>query len=173
MNRKIIAGLAFALLVTNVSLTNAAPVKNIDQGQTVAGYNYYDLDGSAHGIYLEHGLTDRVIVGTEYIDLKHSQHIFDVYGKYKLDPNFLVNLGIRDYKHSSSKLTVGLEATTPLSDVIDGYAGVKYNSNETEFKIGIGHMLNENWGLDLNYSWHDFDHGKNVNGLGVGVNYSF
>lgn len=173
MRKKFITGLTLALFVTSVGLVSAAPVKNLDDKETVAGYSYYDIDGAAHGIYVEHGLTDRVIIGTEYIDMKHSQKTYDLYGKYKLDQNILVSLGIRDYKDESTKLTVGLEATTPLAPTVDAYAGVKHNSVETEYKLGVGHQLNANWGVDLSYIWHDVDHGGTVNGIGLGFNYSF
>lgn len=181
MGKKIIATVACVLLTTGVGIASAAPVKDFKEGQTTVGYGYYDCDGGANAVYGEYGVTDKILVGTQYAKFDNG-HVTDVYGKYRLQDKVFAYLGGRDYNvdrnigGASSKwgnINVGVEGIVNLAQDVDAYASVKYSSRDVEYKIGVGYQLDQNWGIDLNYTDHDLDEGDDLDGVTIGVNYTF
>lgn len=176
MKKKILAGLVGTMLVSSVCLA-AAPVTELTKGETVIGYSYSDFewhgfDIDTHGFYVEHGIADKFILGIDSNDLDGSTST-DFYGKYKLDKKVNLTLGFRDYEDWKSKVTYGIEGSTVLGDKTVGYASLKLNSEETEWKVGATYAVAPQINLDLNYTSRDFDDSGAIKGIGVGINYKF
>ena len=62
MNKKLIAGITFALLVASIGTVTAEPVRDLQNGQTVIGLGLNDYANTGMSYYAEHGLTDKIIV---------------------------------------------------------------------------------------------------------------
>jgi opacity protein-like surface antigen len=191
MKRKVLAGLVGAMFVSSVGF--AAPVVDLNKGETSIGYNHSSLDIEIGGtpydtsnsdeFYVEHALNDKVSVGVDYtkspiefsgINLGDMK-VTDVYAKYKLDKSLYATLGNRNYDSNgekSDKITIGLEGFKQLTEKANGYAGMKSNDYETELQIGATYALTDVLNLDVNYKYHDYDDGE-MKGVGVGVNYKF
>lgn len=179
MKKKVLAGLVGTMLISNISFA-AAPVTELIKGETVVGYSVsnfeiagYDVD--TDGFYVEHGVADKFILGIDRNDLDGLK-ITDFYAKYKLDKNLNATLGNREYSaggYSDSYITVGIEGTTALAEKTVGYASLKLNSEETEWKLGATYAIAPKVNLDLNYTSHDFDLGGAVKGVGFGINFKF
>lgn len=191
MKKKVSAGIVGVMLVSGVAL--AAPVVNLEKGQTSIGYNYSSLeteilgisidDSKTNGYYVETAVTDKVILGIDYnkaslesgnnhADLK----ITDIYAKYKVGANANVLIGNRQYDfegEKENKITYGIEETTRLDDNLNGYGSVKHNSYETEWQFGVTYALNNATNLDINYKRHSGDYDVIFKGFGIGINYKF
>jgi opacity protein-like surface antigen len=191
MKKKVLAGLVGAMLVSSVGL--AAPVVDLNRGETSIGYNYSSLDieingtpfdtSDSDGFYVEHALNDKVSVGVDHtktpiefsgINLGDMK-VTDVYAKYKLNKNIYATLGNRNYNSDGEKtdeITIGLDGIKQLTEKVNGYAGLKSNDYETELQIGATYALTDVLNLDVNYKHHDYDDGESK-GFGLGVNYKF
>jgi hypothetical protein len=170
MKKKILVGLVGTMMISSVCLA-AAPVTELAKGETVVGLSHSDFDVSTDGFYLEHGIADKFIIGLDSNDFDGSTAT-DFYGKYKLDKNVNLTLGFRDYEGGDSKLTYGIEGSTALAEKTVGYASLKNNSDETEWKFGATYAIAPQINLDLNYTSHNTDYGD-LKGVGFGINYKF
>lgn len=112
----------------------------------------------------------------------------DVYAQYKLNNNFSLIAGNRNYDASAginsfyntgvseSQFLYGVSGSTKLSDKLTGYASFKKTSMENEYQIGVEQQLSKNVGVNVSYKNHDYNFGAvdlNLSGVGVGVNYKF
>ena len=181
MSKKIVACVALAILTTGVGVVSAAPVKDYKEGQTSVGYGYYDCTSGANAVYGEYGVTDKILVGVQYAKFDEG-HVTDVYGKYRLQDQVYAYLGGRDYNVDRSvggadskwgSVSVGVEGIVNLAPKVDAYASLKYSSRDNEYKIGVGYQIDKKWGIDLNYTKNDLDEGADVDGMVIGVNYTF
>lgn len=168
------------MLISSAAL--AAPVLNLDKGESLAGYTWSHLDygdGSKNfnGLFLQSAVGDRFILGIDYskgsgFDYKET----DIYGQYKFDKNARLILGSRQYRGDGdreNKLLYGVAANTQLGHNTSGYASLLRDSWETDWKVGVTYALAANTSLDLNYRYRDIDDGDSIKGFGLGLNYKF
>ncbi len=175
MNKKILTILTGTMLTASVSF--AAPLTDLQQGDTTIGYNHYNLSADLNddSFYLENAVSDKVILGLErnsYSYSDFSTHTTDIYAHYKLDPNFRLMVGNRDYT-DGSKVFYGIGATTHLGPKVDGYASVTTSSIATEWQTGLTYQLNNQAALHLGYKSYKEDDTDTADGVGFGVNYKF
>ncbi len=175
MKKKVLTALTGAMLATSVAM--AAPITDLDKGQSVIGYNHYDLDISGDTVdndsfSLENALTNNLIVGVERNSFNDAKAT-DVYAQYKLDPNFRLIVGNRDYSDGPSKMFYGLGAKTSLAPKVDGYASVITNSIVTEWQAGLAYQINHQTALNLGYKSSKEDGFARADGLGFGVGIKF
>ncbi len=179
MKKKILAILTGTMLVTGVGF--AAPVTDLQEGESTIGYNHYNLDVVGQNIdddsfYLENAVTDKVILGIErnsYSIPGYDAKTTDIYAHYKLDPNIRLIVGNRDYSGGPSKMFYGIGANTNLSPKVDGYASVTSSSIATEWQAGVTYKLNNQASLHLGYKSYKEDGAATADGMGFGVNYKF
>ncbi len=176
MKKKILTALAGTMLVASVSF--AAPITDLKQGDTTIGYNHYNLDADGHSIdndsfYLESAVADKLIVGAERNSYS-GFHTTDIYAHYKLDPNIRLMVGNRDYSDGPNKMFYGIGANTNLSPNLDGYASVTTNSYATEWQTGVNYKLNSQTALHLGYKHYKEDGASTAaDGVGFGASYKF
>ncbi|BBB92107.1 MAG TPA: hypothetical protein PKA28_05460 [Methylomusa anaerophila] len=171
MKNKILAVLAGAMLVSSVGF--AAPITDVQEGQTSIGYNHYNLnhDVTNDSFNLEHGISAKFILGIERntADLETT----DLYAQYKLDPNIRLIAGNRDFDNGSGKFFYGLGALTNLAPNLDGDLSVTASSNYTEWQAGVNYKLDGQTALHLGYKSYDQDGLPTFDGIGFGINHKF
>ncbi|WP_144352928.1 hypothetical protein [Sporomusa termitida] len=144
------------LIVTSAGTVFAAPINNLDKGQTAVGFVRDDF-------YIEHKLTNEITVGLQDDD---------IYGQFNLKGNFRAIIGSRDYD-SDSHLYGGVAATTSLAPAVDGYASVIAGGSFAEFQVGANYSLTHNVDLNVNYCSFRPDEGSNKSKFGVGATFKF
>lgn len=178
MKKKIMTALTGAMLVASVGL--AAPITDLDKGQTAIGYNHYNLDDGDNidndSFYLENAVSDKFILGLErnsYSIPGYDTKSTDVYAHYKLDRNVHLIVGNRDYSDGPNKMFYGIGANTSLAPKLDGYASVTTNSMETDWQAGVAYNLSNQTALHLGYKSYKQDGFSTIDGLGFGASYKF
>lgn len=192
MKKKILSGLICSMLVASVGF--AAPVLDLEKGQTAAGYNYSRFDFEAFGydlgketfdgFYVQHQLSDKLNLGLERGSIGSSGYelrLTDLIAQYKLDDNVNLALGIRKYRasepggsESDTKAAFGINGKTQLADNLTGYASYLKTSYEDEWKIGVNYQMSKTTYLDLNYAYHDVDDvDASFKGFGLGIGFTF
>lgn len=194
MKKKILTGLICSMLVASVGF--AAPVLDLEKGQTAAGYNYsrFDIDAGGadlgketfDGFYVQHQLSDKLNLGLERASIGFGPfdvRMTDLLAQYKLDDNVNLALGIRKYRlgtpigsESETKAAFGINGKTQLADKLTGYISYLRTSYEDEWKIGANYQISKNTYLDLNYAHHNGDgdlDGLEFKGFGLGVGFTF
>jgi opacity protein-like surface antigen len=201
MKKKILVGITSAMLVASVGF--AAPITDLTKGETNVGYNYSNLDfkvsgekidsAGVNGLYLEHSLNDSAAVGIEYnsgdiskygISLEDKET--DVYGRYKIEKNASLIMGMRSYDQSlkvdgiedtsynSNKLLYGIGFNGKLGTNLNGYAAILATNIETEYRLGTTYQINDQANFDINYKSKDFDDSDaKLQGFGFGLFYKF
>lgn len=172
--KKQLLALAMGTMLAASSTAFAAPLTDVQKGETSIGYNHYNL---SHGLkddafHIEHGLSDKFNIGIERNGFEQNSvdfHSTDIYVQYKLDPHVQLTLGNRDYSDDSSKVFYGIGATTNLSERVDGYAAVNTNSNETQWQLGINYNMDQKTALHLGYKSIKPDSGSTRDGIGFGL----
>jgi hypothetical protein len=165
--KKIVIGLA-ALFSVNLATGFAAPINDLNQGQTAIGIvmNNGDLDSDT--FYLEHKFSKSFTLGLENTDFDRGGDIDDIYGQFNLNNNLRGIVGSRDYGHDS-KFYLGLAATAPLAPAWDGYASLVGNGDFKELQLGANYQVAHNVDLNLNYRSINPDEGSSRNGFGFGA----
>ncbi|HMM22653.1 MAG TPA: hypothetical protein PKA10_18190 [Selenomonadales bacterium] len=179
MKTKILTVLTGAMLVA--SLSYAAPLTNLDQGETKAGYNHYNLDVSGLDVnddsfYLEHGISPKLNLGVErntYSVAGGSSHTTDVYAHYKLGNNLQLIVGDRNYSGGTDKVFYGVGANVNLTPRLDGYATVTTSSLADEWQTGVNYRISNQAALHVGYKSYKEDHSPTMDGFGFGVDYQF
>ncbi|SMD12323.1 hypothetical protein SAMN04488500_12856 [Sporomusa malonica] len=179
MKKKILTLLTGTMLVASVGM--AAPLTDLQKGESNIGYNHYNLDAAGQnidtdGFYLENGIGNKVIVGVERNSYSVPGYDFkttDIYAHYKLDPNIRLIVGSRDYSDGPSKMFYGVGASTNLAPKVDGYASVTTSSIVTEWQTGLTYKLNNQASLHLGYKSYKEDGAATADGLGFGANFKF
>lgn len=176
MKKKILTIMVGTMLAANIG--SAAPITDLGDGQTNVGYNHYNLDHSgahvkADSFYIEHGFSDKIIAGVERTGYAYpvgDGHTTDLSVQYKLDPNFRLIVGDRNYSGNTDKVFFGMGANVNLASKLDGYASVITNSDETEWQVGTTYKMDNQTSLHLGYKSSKFEHSTR-DGLGFGINY--
>jgi opacity protein-like surface antigen len=179
MKKKILTIVTGAMLTASVGF--AAPITDLEHNESTIGYNHYNLHVNGihmdtDSFYLEHGITDKVIVGLErnsYSVPVYDDRTTDIYAHYKVDQNVRFILGNRDYSSGPSKMFYGIGASTNLTPNVDGYASVTSSSIATEWQTGVTYKLNDQASLHLGYKSYKEDGAPNADGIGFGANYKF
>ena len=153
---KKIALTVVGILAFSVGTGFAAPINNLNQGQTAIGV----LDDS---FYMEHKMSDNVTLGFQ----KH-----DIYGQVNFDHNLRGIIGSRDY-NSDSQVYIGAAVNTPLARSLDGYASLIGSSEFKELQIGANYNLTNNVDINLNYRSFMPDEGSNNNRTALGATLKF
>ncbi len=129
--------LASALLITlSAGTAFAAPVNNLENGQSAVGVHDEDL-------YIEHKFTDKLTVGLQENDF---------YGRYELSKHLRLLAGARDF-HEDSEIYAGLGVIAPLAPKVDGYASISTSleSDANVLQLGANFNVARNVDLNLNY----------------------
>jgi len=145
-----------SLLTIGVSTGFAAPINNLNQGQTAIGI----VDES---LYLQHKISDNVTLGLQEND---------IYGQVGFNNNLRAIIGSRDY-NSNSKIYVGLAVNTPLAPSLDGYASLIGATDFKELQVGVNYNLTHNIDANLNYRSFMPDQGSNSNRTSLGATFKF
>ena len=153
---KKIALTVVGILAFGVGTCFAAPINNLQQGQTAIGI----FDES---FYLEHKLSDNLTLGFQ-------EH--DIYGQVNLTNNLRAIIGNKDY-NSNSKIYLGAAVNTQLAPSLDGYASLVGSSDFAEVQVGANYNLTENFDVNLNYRSFMPDHGRDSNRTSLGATYKF
>ncbi len=153
------------LLTVSFSTGLAAPVNDLAQGQTAVGVG-------TDSVYLEHKVSDQLLLGIQNVDRDHNGSMDDLYGQFKIKNNLSGIIGNRDFDYGTG-LYFGLAVNGPLAPEWDGYASVIAGSDFKEIQVGANLRLTAN--VDLNINYHSFmpDEGRNGNGVGLGATYKF
>lgn len=182
MKTKILALLAGMMMAVSVSY--AAPITGLAQGETDIGYMHYDMnsDTKTDSFYLENAVSDRFILGVEnsgYAFPVGNVTMTDVYAQYKIDPNIRLIVGDRNYggdttpNESSSKFIYGVGANVNLAPKLDGYLSVTGSSIATEWQTGLAYKLNSQVAIQLGYKSYSEQGMQTMDGVGLGINYKF
>lgn len=176
MKRKIFALIAGTMLATSIG--HAAPLTDLQQGETNIGYSHYNLssDINLDSFYLENAVSDKLILGVErnnYSNLYANQQTTDLYAQYKIDSNIRLIAGNRNYSGDFNKLFYGIGATANFTPKLDGYASVTTNSIATEWQTGVNYKLDNQTGLQLGYKSYKEDNSSAIDGIGFGINHKF
>jgi hypothetical protein len=173
MKRKIFTLIAGTMLVASIG--QAAPLADLQQGETNIGYDHYNLNSNLNsdGFYLEGALSDRFILGVDrnnYNDAFYSAT--DIYGQYKIDPNIRLIAGNRSYDNTN-EFFYGVGATVNLAPRLDGYASVTTGDIATEWQAGVNYKIDNQTGLQVGYKSYKEDPLSTKDGLGFGINHKF
>jgi len=145
-----------SLLTFGVGTGFAAPINNLNQGQTAIGV----VDES---FYIEHKLSDNITLGLQEDD---------IYGQLTLSNNLRAIIGSKDY-HSDSEFYIGAAVNTPLAPSLDGYASIIGANNFKELQVGVNYNLTTNFDINLNYRSFMPDQGSNSNRTSLGASFKF
>jgi len=158
--------LAGAFVILNAGLGFAAPLNNLDSGQTAVG-----LSGDA--FYIEHKLADRFTIGYQSIDRGYYGDMTDLYGQYEFTGNLRGIIGSRefDYRDSAMYLGVGLQGS--LAPQLNGFASVVAGDKFSEMQAGASYRLASN--LDLNATYTNFmpEYGRDKDEVAIGATLKF
>ncbi|MBP2649817.1 MAG: hypothetical protein H6Q74_642 [Firmicutes bacterium] len=179
MKKKIIVLIIGAMLAASVGF--AAPINDLAQGETTVGANHYALSPVTDdvSVYLEHGLSDKLLLGVEYNnngdESDNSWNTTDIYAQYKLDPNIRLIVGDRNYDYGNqfNKFFYGVGFSTNIAPKIDGYASVTSNNYTTEWQVGVNYKLDDRAKVNLGYKSNKDDGYQTYSGLGFGIIYNF
>ncbi len=155
--------LAAALLVINCGFAMAAPLNDLDKGQTAVG-------ASNDGIYIENKLGDRMTFGLQNIDMGRDD-MFDFYGQYHFTNHFRGIVGHRDYSGGTAYLGVG--ATHGIDKNWNGHGYAIFSGEFTELQIGAAYKINRELDANVYYRAIMPDHGDDRDRIGVGLTYKF
>lgn len=176
MTRKILTLIAGAMLATSIGY--AAPITDLGQGDTEIGYQHYDMNYNVteDSLYLQHGISNKVIVGVErnnYSTGYAGSDVTDVSLHYKLDPNVRLIVGDRNYSGGPNKVFAGIGGETNLAPKLDGYASVTGSSIATEWQAGLTYKLDGQTSLQLGYKSYNEEDAATLHGIGLGINHKF
>jgi hypothetical protein len=177
MVKKILAFVAATMLATGVSF--AAPITTVHNGQTVAGYDHYDMSHNVNddSFYVEHGLSSNVAIGAErntYSIDGYSTNMTDVYARYKLNSNVSLIAGNRSYNDNEpNRFVYGINGNVNLGGNVDAYANLKATNMSTEWETGLAYKLAPQTTVHLGYKSYSQDNSSTVDGIGYGVSFAF
>lgn len=172
--KKYLLVLAASLAMTSIAM--AAPVTNIEKGETTAGYLYWnpkvednslDLGSSnANGFFVESALSDKVIVGVETIKGSKSTttggvtagldaRFTDVTLQYKLSDQLRLIAGNRNY--DTSAYVTGLGSTSEsVNKFITGLsASTVLGDKTTGYASVLTNSEGTDWQVGVNQSLTD------------------
>jgi hypothetical protein len=153
--KKIIVTVA-AFIAFGIGTGFAAPMNNLENGQTAVGYLHDSL-------YIEHKLNDNLTLGLQ----KH-----DIYGQYAISNNVRAIIGSRDY-NSDASIYAGAAYSHSLSPNVNGYASLIGSSDFTEAQVGANVNVAPNVDINADYTAFMPDHGSDRNRFGLGATFKF
>lgn len=179
MNKKILSLMVGTMLATSVSY--AAPLTDLAQGETNLGYNHYNLDQNGNRVkddsfYLENALSNKFIAGIErngYSSPYGDAHTTDIYVHYKLDPTVRLIIGDRNYSGESDKVFYGIGVNANLAPRLEGYASVTTNDVATGWQTGLNYKMDGQTALNLGYKSDKHDNSSTRDGIGFGISHKF
>lgn len=154
-----------SLLAFNVAIGFAAPLNNLNQGQTAVGFD-------SDTFYVEHKINDNFTIGYQDIDRDNAGSMDDIYGQFNLNSNLRGIVGNRSF-HSEDKVYLGLGINQPLSSETDGYASIIAGSEFKEFQLGANIKLSRNADLNINYHSFQPDGASHKSGVALGATFKF
>ncbi|TCL38693.1 outer membrane protein with beta-barrel domain [Anaerospora hongkongensis] len=162
--------LVLAASIAMSGIAAAAPVTNLEKGETTAGYLYwnpkveirsYDFGShNANGFFVETALTDKVIVGIETIKGDASAVISGVYGsadtrftdvtiQYKVANNIRLIAGNRNYDTNGS--TAGASASLSENKLLYGISGsTVLGEKTTAYASVLQNSIGTDWQIGVN-----------------------
>lgn len=180
MNKKIVTLIATTMLTANTAF--AAPITDLQDGQSVVGYNYYYLDHldpysqKDHSFYLENALTPKVVLGFEVNMLPASSpdgDMFDAYVQYKLDKTLRLIAGNRNYTEGTDRLFYGIGANVKLTRKLDGYLSATHSDFANEWQAGVQYNMDYQTTLHVGYKSYKQDDLSTLKGVGIGFSHKF
>lgn len=175
MKKKILTIVAGTMLAASTAF--AAPITDLQEGQTTIGYNHYNLshDVKDDSFYLENAISPKFVLGIERNSLSGygDGDMTDVYVQYKLDHNFRLIAGNRDYSEGSDKFFYGIGANVNLAPKLDGYIQVTNSNIATEWQTGVNLNMDGQNSLHLGYKSYKQDYQSTIDGIGFGISHKF
>ncbi|WP_094603242.1 hypothetical protein SPSIL_011860 [Sporomusa silvacetica DSM 10669] len=177
MNKKILTIIAATMLTASTAF--AAPITDLQDGQTVVGYNYYYLDSNKqkdHSFYLEHALAPKVVLGFEVNMLPPDfpdGDTFDAYVQYKLDNHVRLIAGNRNYTEGTDRLFCGIGANVKLTRKLDGYLSATHSDFANEWQAGVQLNMDYQTSLHVGYKSYKQDNLSTIDGIGIGFSHKF
>lgn len=179
MKKKICTLLAAGSMLMATSAF-AAPLTDLQEGETTLGYTHYNLSGGWSNVkddsfYLESAVAPKLILGVENNSAfpVNGESATDIYAQYKLDPNVRLIAGNRSYEDGPNKFFYGVGATVNMAPKLDGYLSVTNSSIATEWQTGVNYKVSKQTALTLGYKSYKEDHASTIDGVGFGANYTF
>lgn len=162
--KKIVCTLA-ALLTLTTATSLAAPVNDLEKGQTAAGIG-------SNTFYLEHKLADNFTLGLQNVNWDQRNNMDNVYGQLQLTNNLRGIIGSNDV-NSNAKVYVGMAVNGPIAPEWEGYTSLIAGNEFKELQVGANFKITYN--ADINFNYHSYmpDAGDNKNGVGIGATLKF
>ncbi|MDU2063941.1 MAG: hypothetical protein E6713_03790 [Sporomusaceae bacterium] len=180
--KKTIMAIVTGTLLTAVPVF-AAPLSDVQEGQTVLGYNHYNLDQNGNSVkddsfYLEAGVAPKVIVGVERngyaFPNNYDAKTTDVYAQYKVNDNVRLIAGNRDFSNGGGdKFFYGVGLSANLAQNVDGYVSATTNSRYTEWQTGVNYNMDNQTTLNVGYKSYKEDGSSRLDGVGFGISHKF
>lgn len=154
-----------ALWVLTTGAGFAAPVNDLEKGQTAAGIG-------TNLFYLEHKLADNFTLGLQNVDWNHQKSMDNVYGQLQLTNNLRGIIGSNNTT-SDAKVYVGMAINGPITPEWEGYTSLIAGNEFKELQVGANFKITYN--ADINFNFHSYmpDGGDNKNGVGIGATLKF
>lgn len=198
--KKILVGTLALGLVAASSVAMASPLTKIEagkgkvdgaisisptlksQGQDLDGKTRYRL-GATYGIADNVGVEYRYIANAGKHDSSVQSHQLNL--MYQFNPNiagfvgYVRNKGkVGDYNHTEGGYQVGVQGAMPIADRTSAWARFGIGSKITDYEIGVGYDLGNNFDLNLfyndtKYKGFDDDVSFKAHGVNLGVTYKF
>ena len=164
-----IKALVMLLLIINSTIAFAAPINNLEEGQSVLGIMVQggDFNSSFFG---ETQVGSSITVGFQIASCSNNLSVSDFYAQYRLDSVMdnpvRIILGNKSYD-SKGGLYMGAGVSNQFSEELDGYASATFGSGFQDYQLGVNYNLSDNAILNLSYRVFKYDETKNGAGLGI------
>lgn len=168
--RKVLVTMAALSIVSSVAM--AAPITDLQKGESVAGYSYWNTKIKAdsydfgktgsNGFYVETGISDKFIVGVETMKGDKSANLYgihisadtrftDVSLKYKIDKNVQLIAGNRNYDTNLSGGGYSESASTNKFFYGVG-ASTGIGENTSAYASIIHNNIADDWQIGVNHN---------------------
>ncbi len=200
--KKILLTLSALSLMSSMAM--AAPITDLSKGESVVGYSYWNTSlkvdeydfgkTNVNGFYAESAIDDKFSIGVESTKVSKNGKIYgvgvsiyttfiDVSLKYKIDENFQLIAGNRNYDNTASvggfsasdtinTFFYGVGATTGIGKTTSAYASVIHSDVADDWQVGINRILSKDADFNVNYRSYSED-GISLKGVGAGISYKF
>lgn len=161
--------LVIMLLVFNLNSVFAAPINELEQGQSALGMTVQGGDKN-QSYFWESKFGPNATIGFQVTDWSNSSSMTDIYAQFEMNPEadnpLRLIVGTKTYD-SSSRVYLGAAMSSPLSMETKGYASAVFGSGIQDLQFGANYSLSDSALLNLNYRILRYEGSKNGIGLGV------
>ena len=196
--KKVLLTLSALTLMTSIAM--AAPVTDLQKGESLVGYSYwnpsvtvnpYDLGKTnSNGFYAGTAIDDKFIIGVETVkgskttnNISMDTQFTDISLNYKLNKNVQLIIGDRSYdttasalgytvSQSTNKFFYGVAETSEIGKNTSAYVSVIHSNIADDWQVGANYNFSKNAAFNVNYRSYTEDWGS-LKGPGTGVSYKF